>query len=54
VVQGTDVVLALDFPGPTILDGNDTFRLYIDDAVDEGKSKELEAIFQGKRAVLWK
>jgi hypothetical protein len=48
-LKGTDVVLALDFPGPTILDGNATFRLYIDEAVDERKSKELEAIFQGKK-----
>ena len=48
-LKGRDVVLALDFPGPTILDGNATFRLYIDEAADEGQRKELEAIFQGNR-----
>ena len=44
-----DVVLAVDFPGPTILDGNATYRLYIDEAADERQRKELEAIFKGKR-----
>jgi hypothetical protein len=48
-LKGTDVVLAVDFPGPTMFDGNATFRLYFDEATDERKSKELEAIFQGKR-----
>jgi hypothetical protein len=48
-LKGRDVVLALDFPGPTILDGNATFRLYIDEAADERQSKELEVIFQGKK-----
>jgi hypothetical protein len=48
-LKGTDVVLAVDFPGPTMFDGNATFRLYIDEATDERKSKELEAIFQGKK-----
>ena len=48
-LKGRDVVLAVDFPGPTILDGNATFRLYVDEAVDESQRKELESIFQGKR-----
>src|SRR5918992_4689894 len=48
-LKGRDVVLAVDFPGPTMFDGNATFRLYIDEATDESQSKELEAIFQGKR-----
>jgi hypothetical protein len=48
-VKGRDVVMAVDFPGPTIFDGNSTSRLYIDDNADEGQSKELEAIFQGRR-----
>ena len=44
-----DVVLAVDFPGPTILDGNATYRLYIDEAADERQHKDLEVIFKGKR-----
>ena len=44
-----DVVLWLDFPGPTLLDGNGTSRLYIDDAGDTSQQKELEDIFQGRR-----
>jgi hypothetical protein len=48
-LKGRDVVLAVDFPGPTMFDGNATFRLYLDEATDESQSKELEAIFQGKR-----
>ena len=48
-LKGRDIVVLFDFPGPTILDGNATSRLYIDEAADEGQRKELEAIFQGKR-----
>ncbi|HZA62883.1 MAG TPA: DUF1326 domain-containing protein, partial [Nitrososphaeraceae archaeon] len=49
-LNGRDIVMLFDFPGPTILDGNATSRLYIDDAADEGQRiKNLEAIFQGKR-----
>jgi hypothetical protein len=47
-LKGRDVVLAVDFPGPTMFDGNRR-RLYIDEATDESQSKELEAIFQGKK-----
>ena len=47
--KGRDVVMAFDFPGPTIYDGNATSRLYIDDKADESQRKELETIFQGKR-----
>lgn len=48
-LKGRDIVVLFDFPGPTILDGNATSRLYIDEAADEGQRKDLEAIFQGKR-----
>jgi hypothetical protein len=48
-LRGRDIVVLFDFPGPTILDGNATSRLYIDEAADERQRKELEAIFQGKR-----
>lgn len=48
-LQGRDVVLLVDFPGPTLLDGNSTTRLYIDDGANEEQRKELEKIFQGKK-----
>src|SRR5262245_40329467 len=45
---GRTVVLALDFPGPTLLDGNATARLYIDDGSNADQRRELEAICSGK------
>lgn len=51
-LKGRDVVMAIDFPGPTILDGNATCRLYIDDAADESQRRErreLENVFQGRK-----
>src|SRR5919106_655122 len=48
-LAGRDVVLFFDWPGPTLLDGNATNRLYIDDAADTNQQKELEDIFQGRR-----
>jgi hypothetical protein len=48
-LKGRDVVMTVDFPGPTILDGNSTSRLYIDDGADDNQRKELEDIFQGKK-----
>ena len=43
------LVLANDFPGPTLLDGNGTARLYIDDGANADQRRELEAIFQGRK-----
>ncbi len=48
-LAGQDVVLCFDWPGPIMLDGKDTSRLYIDDASDNDQQKELEDIFQGRR-----
>ncbi len=48
-LSGRTVVLALDFPGPTLFDGNGTARVYVDSATTAGQRKELEAIFQGKK-----
>jgi hypothetical protein len=48
-LAGQDIVLWLDFPGPTLLEGNGTSRLYIDDTADTNQQKELEDIFQGRR-----
>ena len=45
---GRTLVIGLDFPGPTLFDGNGTARLYIDDEASAEQSKELESIFQGK------
>lgn len=43
------VVLTMDFPGPTLFDGNGTGRLYIDDGASAEQRRELEGIFQGKK-----
>jgi len=42
------VVLSMDFPGPTLFDGNGTGRLYVDDGASADQQRELEGIFQGK------
>lgn len=46
---GRAVVLTADFPGPTLVDGNATTRLFIDDRADAEQRSELEAIFQGRK-----
>ena len=48
-LKGREVVMAFDFPGPTVFDGNATARLYIDEAADTSQLKQLEDIFQGRR-----
>ena len=48
-LAGRDAVLFFDWPGPTLLDGNGTSRLYIDEAADTNQQKEFEDIFQGRR-----
>ncbi len=48
-LSGRTVALALDFPGPTLFDGNGTGRLYIDDGANADQRRELEAIVQGKK-----
>lgn len=48
-LKARDVVMAFDFPGPTVLDGNATCRVYIDNLADTNQVKELEEIFQGKK-----
>jgi len=47
-LAGRTVVLTMDFPGPTLFDGNGTGRLCIDDGASAEQRRELEAIFQGK------
>lgn len=48
-IKGLDVVVAVDFPGPTILDGNATMRIFVDDRADSSQQKALEDIFQGRK-----
>src|SRR5687767_4665540 len=43
------VVVAVDWPGPTLFDGNGTARVFIDDGADDRQRQELEAIYTGKR-----
>jgi len=43
------VVFAVDFPGPTLFDGNATARLYIDEGASDDQSRELEAIWSGQK-----
>jgi hypothetical protein len=43
------VVFGVDFPGPTLFDGNATARLYFDDASNAEQQRALEPIFQGQR-----
>jgi hypothetical protein len=46
---GLIVAFAIDWPGPTLYDGNGTARLYIDQAANANQRQALEAIFQGKK-----
>jgi len=46
---GRTVVFAVDFPGPTLFDGNATARLYVDDGANVDQRRELEAICSGQK-----
>jgi hypothetical protein len=48
-LSGRTVAVGVDFPGPTLFDGNGTGRLYIDDGANADQRRELDAIMQGKR-----
>jgi hypothetical protein len=48
-LDGCTVIVGLDFPGPTLFDGNGTARLYIADEASADQRRELEAIFQGTK-----
>jgi hypothetical protein len=50
---GRTLAIALDFPGPTLYDGNGTARIYLDDGASADQRRELEAIFQGKKGGPW-
>lgn len=49
-LAGRTVVVAGDFPGPTLMDGNGTLRMYIDDGASADQQRELEGIFSGAKA----
>ena len=44
---GRTVVLAGDFPGPTLFDGNAKMRVYVDDGASAEQRRALESIFNG-------
>ena len=48
-LDGREVLLTVDFPGPTLFEGNATGRLFVDEGVDDDQQRELEEIFQGRR-----
>ncbi len=48
-LRGRTVVVALDFPGPTLFDGNGTARLYVDEEASADQRGELEAICSGQK-----
>jgi hypothetical protein len=48
-LSGCDVVLAMFFPGPTLLDGDGTGRLYLDHRNGNEQRRELEEIFMARK-----
>lgn len=46
---GRTAIFAVDFPGPTLFDGNATARLYIDAEASPEQRRELEAILSGQK-----
>lgn len=48
-LNGLDVVVVFDFPGPTLLDGNGTGRVLISDRARDDQNKALADIFQGRK-----
>jgi hypothetical protein len=48
-LSGRKVMLLVDWPGPTLFDGNGTARVYLDDGVNDDQARELSAIFQGQK-----
>lgn len=46
---GRTVTILVDWPGPTLFDGNGTGRLFLDDGASDEQARELAAIFQGQK-----
>ena len=51
-LAGRTVVLTMDFPGPTLFDGNGTGRLYIDDGASAEQRRELRPSSRARAAEL--
>ena len=48
-IGGRTVAVGVDFPGPTLFDGNATARVYIDAGASDEQYRALEPIFTGQR-----
>jgi len=48
-LSGRTVTVLIDFPGPTLFDGNGTGRVFLDENVSDEQHRELSAIFQGQK-----
>jgi hypothetical protein len=48
-LSGRVAVLLVDWPGPTLFDGNGTARLFVDDGASDEQLRELEGVFTGQR-----
>jgi len=48
-LDGRTIVVGLDFPGPTLFDGDGTARLYIEQEANAEQRQALEAIFHGEK-----
>lgn len=48
-LSGRTASVLVDWPGPTLFDGNGTGRVFIDDGADDDQARELAAIFQGQQ-----
>ena len=50
---GLDVVIGIDFPGPTLFDGGGTARVYLPESANAPQRTFLESLFQGKSGGPW-
>jgi hypothetical protein len=48
-LSGRSVALLVDWPGPTLFDGNGIARIFLDDQVSDEQVRELVPIFQGQK-----
>ncbi len=48
-LSGRTITLLVDWPGPTLFDGNGTARVFLDERVSDEQARELTAIFQGQK-----
>lgn len=48
-LSGRAVAFGVNFPGPTLFDGNGTGRIYVDQGASAEQYRALDAIFAGKR-----